>query len=122
LTSSGISGGIRRRRAELRGSTLSTPSSTRTILQEARFLLDYRPKEEIEQLYRSLDEPLVNYLNFFEFTAVLLTMGQLSLPEIRMLFQYYLDLLNEHPPIMRFIETQGFENLRSLIDAIGVPK
>ena len=22
----------------------------------------------------------------------------------------------------RFIETQGFENLRSLIDAIGVPK
>lgn len=98
--------------------------------KKARLLLDYRPKEQIEQLYRGLDEgcfpdvcePLVDYLNFFEFIAGLWTMGQLSLPEIRMLFQYYLDLLKEHPPVTRFIETQGFENLRSLIDAIGAPK
>lgn len=98
--------------------------------KRTRLLLDYRPPEELDQLYKGLCEgcfpevcePFVDYLNFFEFIAGLWTMKQLSLREIRMLFQYYLDLLRQHPPVMEFIELQGFENLRSLLDAIGEPE
>lgn len=95
--------------------------------KKTRLLLDYRPKEELERLYKGLEEdcypdvcePLVDYLNFFEFIAGLWIMHQLSLKEIRMLFQYYLELLKTHPPVMNFIKRQGFESLHSLLDAVG---
>jgi hypothetical protein len=98
--------------------------------KKTRILLDYHPKDEIEKLYKGLEEgcfpekcePLVDYLNFFEFIAGLQSMGQLTLDEVRMLFQYYLDIIRQHPPIVHFIETQGFEHLRKLLADIEVPK
>ncbi|MEX0701625.1 MAG: hypothetical protein WD069_05955 [Planctomycetales bacterium] len=98
--------------------------------KNTRILLDYRPAADIDKLYRGLDEgcypeicePLVDYLNFFEFIAGLWMMGQLSLSEVRMLFQYYIELLVAHPPVIKFIDAQGFENLRALIDALGSPR
>jgi hypothetical protein len=92
-----------------------------------RVLLDYRPEEELNRLYRGLDEgscpelceQLVDYLNFFEFIGSLWTMRQLTINEIKMLFDYYLKLIPSHKPVMVFVETQGFENLQRLLACIG---
>jgi len=95
--------------------------------KKTRQLLDYRPEEELQQLYRGLREGchpelcerLVDYLNFFEFIAGLWKMGQLTLDEIKMLFDYYLGLIRTHPPVMEFVESQGFENLQRLLAVQG---
>ena len=94
--------------------------------KKIRLVLDYRPPEELALLYKGLEEgsypelceQLVDYLNFFEFIAGLWTMRQLTIQEIRMLFEYYLKLLPSHTPVMHFIETQGFENLCRLVTEI----
>jgi hypothetical protein len=64
-------------------------------------------------------EPLVNYLNFFEFVASLWKLGQLRQKEVEMMFEYYVRNLADEPEVMRFVEKEGFENLRALIRRIA---
>ena len=88
-----------------------------------RYIVDYEPKPEFGNLRDALtsggDEKLaeefVDYLNFFEFIASLWMLRQLNINEILMVFEYYVLRLRDHDFIMRFIETQGFENLEKLI-------
>jgi hypothetical protein len=94
--------------------------------RKVRRILDYEPKEELTKLCDGLTgkgdaelaEQLVDYLNFFEFIASLWAMKQLSLREIRMLFQYYLELNARHEPVFQFIKTQGFENLDKMMTTL----
>ena len=64
-------------------------------------------------------EPLVNYLNFVEFVASLWKLKQLRGTEVEMMFEYYIRNLAGEPEVMRFIEKEGFENLRELIRKIA---
>lgn len=63
-----------------------------------------------------LTELLVDYLNFFEFIASLPGLVQLDDREIALLFDYYIRLLKRHDFVMRFIRTEGFEKLASVLD------
>jgi hypothetical protein len=92
-------------------------------LRETRALLDY-PSAERDKLFRCLSsdpdnaaslEPLVDYLNFFEFVASLWKLGQLRKEEVEMMFEYYLRDLAKKPEVMGFIEKEGFERLKDLI-------
>ncbi len=97
--------------------------------KQVRRILDYEPEDEFRKLCDSLagngdaefSEQLVDYLNFFEFVASLWAMKQLSLEEIRMLFQYYLELNARHEPVRQFIKTQGFENLYEMMTTLKSP-
>ncbi len=91
--------------------------------RKTRALLDYDSAERTD-LLRSLEtdpenwsalEPLVDYLNFFEFVASLWKLRQLKIKEVEMMFEYYIRNLAEKPEIVRFIEREGFERLRELI-------
>jgi hypothetical protein len=92
-------------------------------LKDTRALLDY-PSAERDELFRCLAsdpdnaralEPLVDYLNFFEFVASLWQLGQLKTEEVEMMFEYYLRDLAKKPEVMGFIEKEGFERLQALI-------
>ncbi len=63
-----------------------------------------------------LCEKLVDYLNFFEFIASLLTMGQLTFEQVNMAFEYYINLLKKHQWLMKYVSEEGFENLRKLLE------
>jgi hypothetical protein len=49
-------------------------------------------------------------------------MRQLTINEIKMLFEYYLALIPSHKPVMDFVETQGFEDLQRLLAALEAKK
>jgi len=94
--------------------------------KRVRFLLDYRPPE-YEEIRRLIDsgaadertEQLVDYLNFFEFVASLWELGQISLRDVRMLFEYYIKNLETHEWVGAFVRTQGFESLAKLLKAMS---
>ncbi len=87
-----------------------------------RHVIDFQTSE-LDKLGQGLEagggnelvELFVDYLNFFEFIASLWRLRQLSLDEIRMMFEYYLMRLTDFEFIMRFIRAQGFETLRALL-------
>jgi hypothetical protein len=96
-------------------------------LKAVRAALDY-DGEARRELLRCVEsdpenakalEPLVDYLNFFEFLAVLWTMKQLSLDEIQLLFGYYLRRLAEEPGIVKFCREGGFKNLLRMLEKLG---
>ena len=90
-----------------------------------RYLLDYRPPE-YEELKRVVGsgqaderaELIVDYLNFFEFVGSLWRLHQISLRDIRMLFEYYLKNIRSHDWLREFVKDQGFESLDPLLDEI----
>ncbi len=92
--------------------------------KKIRRVLDYETEPEFSCLRRAategtydvLVEELVDYLNFFEFVASLERLGQLKRKEISILFQYYLTLLCKHDFVRQFIRSQGFEDLRRLLN------
>ncbi len=92
-----------------------------------RHTLDYQPAPEFNNLrvavtkggHDELAEAFVDYLNFFEFVASLWKIGQLSLREIAMIFDYYLRNLKQHQFVMDFIRQNGFENLDALVAQIS---
>ncbi|HEU5251189.1 MAG TPA: hypothetical protein VFW15_14465 [Thermoanaerobaculia bacterium] len=101
--------------------------SVRPELKPTRAALDYEG-EPNRELFRCLDsdpenskvlEPLVDYLNFFEFIAVLWRMGQLSVRETKLMFGYYLKGIGESKRLVQFCEKGGFRNLLSLLRKIG---
>ena len=65
------------------------------------------------------DEPseFTDYLNFFEFVAVLEKSGQLKSNEIEDLFHYYLDCLEKSPKIREYLAAKGYEHLGEFLRA-----
>lgn len=91
-----------------------------------RYILDYEPAEA-QRLYDDLgsnegddlSEALVDYLNFFEFVCALESLGQLKQREIEMIFDYYLRLILQRPVVVKFVESDGFENLSEMLTRMG---
>ena len=114
------------RRAEWLGQLYET-FYVRPELKGVRATLDYDSASRAE-LLRCLAsdpensvvlEPLVDYLNFFEFIAALWTMNQLSKKEIRLMFGYYLKMLGNEAEVLKFCRQGGFRNLLRLLDRMG---
>ncbi len=93
--------------------------------KKIRYLLDYQPPE-YDELKRAVEsdeaderaEQVVDYLNFFEFVGSLWRLGQISLRDIRMLFEYYLENLRSHDWLRQVVRDQGFESLDLLLEKI----
>lgn len=90
--------------------------------RKTRRLLDYGDDAALEEVYGALQqgdpkrsEPIVDYLNFFEFIAGLWVMKELSKEEICHLFDYYLRLIVRRPAVHELVRSQGFENLDRLL-------
>jgi len=98
--------------------------------KKTRALLDYDSPERTKLLKcmetdpenASTLEPLVDYLNFFEFVASLWKLKQLKTNEVRMMFEYYIKNPAESPELMNFIRREGFERLEELIGKIASPR
>jgi hypothetical protein len=108
-------------------STLYDSFYVKSELKGIRAALDY-PGSEHDELLRCIDsdkenwvrlEPLVDYLNFFEFIAVLWIMNQLSIEEIKLMFGYYLRRLGEERSVVEFCREGGFKNLLRLLEKLG---
>lgn len=90
---------------------------------EIRSIIDYNREHHISKLFlaltkhdnEELEEKMVNYLNFFEFIASLWKMNQLTLMEIRMMFDYYIRRLGDYDFILEYLENEGFEGLKDLV-------
>lgn len=88
-----------------------------------RRILDYEPKDEIDQLRidaqenigSDAHEALVDYLNFFEFIAIQIRKGQLGYDEVRDMFDYYIRRLGDHDFIVAYLDKNGFEDLSALV-------
>ncbi len=97
--------------------------------KKMRRIIDYGTKE-IEAIKKAtkeggseeLQEELNDFLNFFEFIGSLWKMKQLSLREIRMVFEYYIKRIADYEFIVDYIRTQGFENLNVLLSEIRPEK
>lgn len=96
-------------------------------LKEIRAALDY-PGPKLDRLHHCILEdpdnsaelePLVDYLNFFEFIAVLERMKQLSVREIRLMFGYYLGELAKDSVVLGFCRDGGFKNLLALLGELN---
>lgn len=97
--------------------------------KRTRALLDYE-SEARTKLLACLEadpenagalEPLVDYLNFFEFVASLWKLGQLKTEEVEMMFEYYIRDIAKKPAVMGFVRREGFEKLQELIARIDSP-
>jgi hypothetical protein len=94
--------------------------------KKIRYILDYQSAgyEELKQAVESGEpdervERLVDYLNFFEFVGSLWRLGQISLRDIRMLFEYYLKNVRSQEWLRRFVQEEGFESLDLLLEEVG---
>ncbi|HEX9304199.1 MAG TPA: hypothetical protein VGA31_07090 [Thermoanaerobaculia bacterium] len=99
----------------------------RPELKAIRATLDY-PGPKLDRLHYCIVsdpdnsaelEPLVDYLNFFEFIAVLKRMSQLSEKEIRLIFGYYLGELAKDSVVLKFCRDGGFKNLLALLGKLN---
>ncbi len=59
-----------------------------------------------------------DYLNFFEFVAILKHSGQMTDKDVQDLFDYYLRSLKKHNQVTAYVHDKknGFEHLRRLLD------
>ena len=82
-------------------------------LKGVRQILDSadRDASEIDKLVTDEPSEFTDYLNFFEFVAVLEKSGQLKSNEIEDLFHYYLDCLEKSPKIREYLAAKGYEHL-----------
>jgi hypothetical protein len=86
-----------------------------------RRIIEYTPKELDEKIKdgdKTWDDRLADYLNFFEFIGTLLKMKQLSLNEIRMVFECYIKSIEKDSFLIDYIKKNGFENLDALIEQL----
>jgi hypothetical protein len=88
-------------------------------LKGVRQILDSADREASEINKLVTDEPseFTDYLNFFEFVAVLEKSGQLKSNEIEDLFHYYLDCLEKSPKIREYLAAKGYEHLDEFVRA-----
>jgi len=73
--------------------------------------------EQINEIVIREDAKFTDYLNFFEYVAFLKDSRQLRDSEVEALFGYYLDCLNRHERIRKYINdtANGYEKLRALL-------
>jgi hypothetical protein len=71
----------------------------------------------IQDLVKGEEPELTDYLNFFEYIAVLESedIKQLSLQNVKDLFEYYLRNLASHRTVREYIEQSGYERLQALL-------
>lgn len=99
-----------------------------TSYARIRRILDRESCEDIEGLRtalethsdQELEEAMVDYLNFFEFVASLHQLRQLTTQELRMVCDYHIQRLGDHPFVMTYITEpkQGFEGLVRLVHEV----
>jgi hypothetical protein len=89
----------------------------RPDLKEIREILDCEGNDsaDITKLVRDEPSKFSDYLNFFEFVAVLQNSRQLKKAEIEDLFGYYLGCLENCPPVRNYIARKGYEQLDRLL-------
>ena len=92
----------------------------REILREGsskkvREVLDSKAITLPEIKQKVSDAELSDYLNFFEFVAVLEESGQLKQEEIEDLLGYYLGRLSDKPEMRDYIVRNGYELLDVLL-------
>jgi hypothetical protein len=106
----------RLRRAEWLGS-LYDKFYERSELKTVREILDCEDGQSaaIDKLVSEEPAEFSDYLNFFEFVAVLRKSRQLTQEEIEDLFHYYLDCLEKCRPVRAYIATKGYEQLDRLL-------
>jgi len=90
---------------------------SRTV-QLVRWLRTHRYRVVESGLADERAEQVVEYLNFFEFVGSLWRLGEISLRDVRMLFQYYLENIRSHDWLRRFVKKQGFESLNLLLEEV----
>ena len=73
--------------------------------------------DDVKQLVAEEGSQFTDYLNFFEFVAFLRTTEQLGDSEVEDLFGYYLNCLNRHADVRKYILNleNGYEGLAKLI-------
>ncbi|HYJ37703.1 MAG TPA: hypothetical protein VEV87_03770 [Chitinophagaceae bacterium] len=88
--------------------------------KDARRWIDFKllEKELANDPDHKKEEKLADYLNFFEFIAMLDKMKQLSLSEIKLLFLYYLDQIKQSAFCMQYVKESGYRNLSNLLARI----
>lgn len=88
-------------------------------LKAVREILDCEGSDspDISRLVSEEPPELTDYLNFFEFVAVLKKSHQLSANEIESLFGYYLDCLEKCGQVRNYIANKGYEHLNNLLQA-----
>lgn len=88
-------------------------------LKRIRKVLDDNPSDapEVEELVRTENSDLTDYLNFFEFMAYLEGSRQLSRKDVEALFDYYLRLLSKHKDVRRYVldDRNGYGYLKRLV-------
>ena len=90
----------------------------RDELKKIRDRLDCSANSEgVNQLVESEASEFTDYLNFFEFIALLKFSNQLRDSEVEALFGYYLDCLKKHKAVTAYIEKSGYEGLAKLIQS-----
>lgn len=63
-------------------------------------------------------EEFVDYLNFFELIASFVELNQLKLKEVKLMFEYYLNMIKEIDFVVEYLEFDGFERTIALLDEI----
>jgi len=76
----------------------------------------------IEKLITDESAEFTDYLNFFEFVAVLKKLRQLTTDEIEGLFRYYLDCLQRSGQVRSYIAKKGYEHLDELLKGRANPR
>ena len=89
-------------------------------LKKIRDKLDGGNPKEISDLVVQECSCFTDYMNFFEFLAYLHESGQISLEEIRGMFDYYLRTLKENKHVADYIADpkKGFEKLQRLLEML----
>jgi hypothetical protein len=89
----------------------------RSELKKVREILDCKGgKSDAIDAFVSEEPPeFSDYLNFFEFVAVLHKSRQLTREEIEDLFHYYLDCLAKCSAVRAYIAREGYEQLEWLL-------
>jgi hypothetical protein len=106
----------RLRRAEWLGS-LYDKFYERSELKAVREVMDCEGGQSaaIDKLVSEEPPEFSDYLNFFEFVAVLRKSRQLTQGEIEDLFHYYLDCLENCRAVRAYIAKKGYEQLDRLL-------
>lgn len=86
-------------------------------LKQVREVLDCETGDspEINKLVNDEPREFTDYLNFFEFVAVLGKSRQLKQDEVEDLFRYYLDCLGKNGKVRDYIAAKGYEHLDKLL-------
>ncbi|MCI0487720.1 MAG: hypothetical protein L0229_14095 [Blastocatellia bacterium] len=86
--------------------------------KEVRDILDtIANTDRVNELVIKEEAKFTDYLNFFEFVAILTVSKQLRHQEVDDLFNYYLECLKRHDRVREYIsrEENGYERLRKLL-------